>query len=122
MSAHDPLCDTGWGYPDFLVSRGIEREDCWLCELLDKAEQRGFDRASAIAYAAAEVTAGVFATTLESTAAKIRSDAVSDLKQIGHEVAREMDGGHYGIYKEYRKEVWVRFRDAMLLGGGNGGA
>ena len=34
MSEHLPLCDKAWTYPDFLASRGVEREDCWMCELL----------------------------------------------------------------------------------------
>ena len=37
MSEHDPLCEKAWGYPGFLVSRGIEREDCWMCELFAAA-------------------------------------------------------------------------------------
>ena len=42
---HDPLCEKGWGYPDFIVSRGIKRKDCWMCDLLRQAEQRGHDEA-----------------------------------------------------------------------------
>ena len=39
MSEHDPLCEKAWGYPDFLVSRGIKREDCWMCDLLIQAKR-----------------------------------------------------------------------------------
>lgn len=43
-----------------------------------------------------------------------RQSMVPVLKQIGHDVAQEME--ITGPVKEYRKEVWVRFRDAAESG------
>lgn len=37
--------------------------------------------------------------------------SVAALKQILLDVEQRMDPDNYGMYKEYRKEVWVRFRD-----------
>lgn len=85
---HYPQCDKAWNWPDFMGGRGIKRKDCWMCGLLDEA------RAAAL------------------------RDAVPLLKGILLEVEQHMDRTDYRIYKEYRKEVFVRFQAAIEALGG----
>jgi len=93
---HDPLCPELWRYED--------GQPCMFCALITRVREDDLHRLMRdddYAYVATQ-----------SYAAALR-DAVPLLKGILLEVEQHMDRTDYRIYKEYRKEVFVRFQAAI---------